>query len=127
MTAHVRQGLDDKHTIFGEVAEGMDVLDSIDRAIVGGDSRPLKNIRIRRTEVFEDPFDDPPGLESLMRGSPEPQFELGDRLEEDWKPSNDDRCSVALSCVEFAASDFSDQKFQVYVQPMTLDDAIKVR
>lgn len=37
--------LDERHTIFGEVAEGMDVLERINEAPVDGDERPLQNIR----------------------------------------------------------------------------------
>lgn len=37
--------LDGKHTIFGEVSEGLDVLQQIDEAFVDDDGRPLQNIR----------------------------------------------------------------------------------
>ena len=37
--------LDGKHTIFGEVSEGLDVLQQIDEAFVDDSGRPLQNIR----------------------------------------------------------------------------------
>ncbi|GJP59232.1 hypothetical protein CLOP_g9957 [Closterium sp. NIES-67] len=58
--------LDGKHTIFGEVAEGLDTLQRINAAFVDDNGRPFKNIRIRHTHVLDDPFDDPPGLADLI-------------------------------------------------------------
>jgi len=55
--------LDGKHTIFGEVAEGLDVLDKVNESLVDDDNRPLKNIRIKHTVILDDPFEDPKGLE----------------------------------------------------------------
>lgn len=84
--------LDSKHTIFGEVSEGLDVLQQIDEAFVDDAGRPLQNIRIRHTHVLDDPFDDPPELATLIpEASPPPTFERGDRLEDDWKPTEDTR------------------------------------
>ena len=37
--------LDGKHTVFGEVSEGLDVLDNINNAFVDKGNRPLQNIR----------------------------------------------------------------------------------
>ncbi|KAF9157595.1 Peptidyl-prolyl cis-trans isomerase cyp6 [Actinomortierella ambigua] len=54
--------LDGRFTVFGQVAEGMDVLDKINGAIVDDHFRPFKDIRIKHTIVLEDPFPDPPGL-----------------------------------------------------------------
>ena len=43
-------------------------------------------------QVLDDPFDDPPGLvEHIPEASPEPVYEHGDRLEEDWVPEEDTR------------------------------------
>lgn len=84
--------LDGKHTVFGEVSEGIDVLTSIGAAFVDDSGRPLQNIRIRHTHILDDPFPDPPALEGHMpEASPEPEFEQGDRLEDDWQPEQDER------------------------------------
>lgn len=61
-TAPDLEYLDGKHTIFGRVAEGLDVLAKINAAFVDEAHRPLKNIRIRHTILLDDPFPDPPGL-----------------------------------------------------------------
>ncbi|KAL0019443.1 hypothetical protein WJX79_010976 [Trebouxia sp. C0005] len=89
--------LDGKHTIFGEVSEGLDVLQQIDEAFVDDAGWPLQNIRIRHTHVLDDPFDDPPELATLIpEASPPPTFEQGDRLEDDWKPTEDTRAPEVI-------------------------------
>ena len=65
--------LDERHTIFGEVSEGMDVLEAINDVPVDATARPLQNIRIRHTVVLDDPFPDPPTLENhIPPASPPP-------------------------------------------------------
>lgn len=85
--------LDEKHTIFGEVAEGLDVLSAINDTLVDGNCRPMQNIRIRHTIILDDPFEDPPQLAELIpEMSPEPTFAGDDdRLEDDWRPDQDTR------------------------------------
>lgn len=46
-----------KHTIFGVVAEGLEVLNKINTVFVNKDFRPLQNIRIKHTLIIEDPFE----------------------------------------------------------------------
>ena len=53
--------LDGNHTVFGEVAEGFDVLMKISEVYCDKDDRPFQDIRIYHTVVLEDPFDDPEG------------------------------------------------------------------
>ncbi|ORZ21012.1 cyclophilin-like domain-containing protein [Lobosporangium transversale] len=55
--------LDGRYTIFGKVAEGMDVLEKINSAYTDSNFRPFKDIRIKHTIILEDPFPDPEGLE----------------------------------------------------------------
>ena len=61
-TSEPQEHLDDKYTIFGEVAEGLEVVRAISEAYADGDGRPYQNIRIRHTIVLDDPYEDPPGL-----------------------------------------------------------------
>ncbi|KAH9622531.1 hypothetical protein KSS87_011292 [Heliosperma pusillum] len=83
--------LDEKHTVFGEVAEGLETLMRINEAYVDDKGRPFKNIRIKHTYVLDDPFEDPSQLAELIPdASPEgkPKEEVIDevRLEDDWVP-----------------------------------------
>ncbi|KAK1404129.1 Peptidyl-prolyl cis-trans isomerase [Heracleum sosnowskyi] len=83
--------LDQKHTVFGEIAEGLETLSRINEAYVDDKGRPYKNIRIKHTYILEDPFDDPPQLAELVPDA-SPQGKLKDevndevRLEDDWVP-----------------------------------------
>jgi peptidyl-prolyl cis-trans isomerase-like 4 len=55
--------LDGKYTLFGELAEGFDVLDKINDAFCDDKGRPFRDIRIKHTIILDDPFDDPEGLQ----------------------------------------------------------------
>lgn len=85
--------LDGKHTVFGEVAEGLDTLIRINEAYVDDKGRPYKNIRIKHTYILDDPFDDPPQLVELIpESSPElrpPEEGEEVRLEDDWVPMDE--------------------------------------
>lgn len=85
--------LDGKHTVFGEVGEGMDTLQKINETLCDEAGRPWQNIRIKHTLIIDDPFVDPPGMEELIPDKspvwvPDPD---DDRLEEDWKPEEVER------------------------------------
>nr|XP_039254977.1 peptidyl-prolyl cis-trans isomerase-like 4 [Styela clava] len=66
--------LDGVHTVFGEVAEGFDVLTKLNEAFCDKENRPYKDIRITHTVILDDPLDDPPGL-IIPDRSPEPTKE----------------------------------------------------
>eukprot|EP00897_Mesotaenium_endlicherianum_P005476 jgi/Mesen1/4957/ME000248S04245 len=82
--------LDGKHTIFGEVAEGLEALMRINEAYVDDTNRPFKNIRLKHAHVLDDPYPDPPGLADLIpecSPPPRPPAEGEEaRLEDDWVP-----------------------------------------
>lgn len=61
-----------KGVVFGRVVEGMDILDKINACIVDSDGRPLQDIRIHRTYVLDDPFDDIAGLTAPPTPEPTP-------------------------------------------------------
>ncbi|OQV18296.1 Peptidyl-prolyl cis-trans isomerase-like 4 [Hypsibius exemplaris] len=71
--------LDDVHTVFGEVSEGLEVLQKLNETIVDDGNRPYQDIRINHTVILDDPFDDPRGLKIPARSpSPTPeQLETG--------------------------------------------------
>ncbi|KAJ2809346.1 Peptidyl-prolyl cis-trans isomerase-like 4 [Coemansia guatemalensis] len=56
--------LDGKHTVFGSVAEGMDIVEQLGQSITDQEFRPLRDVLIRHTIILDDPFEDPPGLPS---------------------------------------------------------------
>ncbi|ETO09036.1 peptidyl-prolyl cis-trans isomerase, cyclophilin-type family protein [Reticulomyxa filosa] len=74
------QRLDGKYGIFGQVEEGLDVLQKINSVYVDETTgRPLTNIRIRHTIIIGDPFPDPEGLEQLIpERSPTPKIDRFD-------------------------------------------------
>ncbi|PIA14519.1 cyclophilin-like protein [Coemansia reversa NRRL 1564] len=54
--------LDGKHTVFGSVTEGMDIVEQLGQSITDQEFRPLRDILIRHTIILNDPFEDPAGL-----------------------------------------------------------------
>jgi peptidyl-prolyl cis-trans isomerase-like 4 len=77
--------LNDKHTVFGRVEEGFEVLQKINKTYADKENRPFQNIRIKHTIVLDDPFEDPEGLIVPSR-SPDPVKDLEySRLEDDVK------------------------------------------
>lgn len=60
--------LDGRHTVYGEVAEGLDVLIKINEAYTDKAGRPFQDIRIYHTVILEDPFPDPEGKYSRSEG-----------------------------------------------------------
>ena len=48
-----RPGSTGKHTIFGEVTEGYEVVEAISKAATGAQDRPREDVVIERIEVAE--------------------------------------------------------------------------
>ncbi|KAM9953660.1 hypothetical protein ACTFIR_008747 [Dictyostelium discoideum] len=83
--------LNDKHTIFGRVVEGIEVLNKINSTFSDSNNRPLQNIRILHTIILDDPFPDPNGLsEHIPNRSPkfikqptDDRFEIDEDLDKE--------------------------------------------
>eukprot|EP01059_Diplonema_ambulator_P007546 TRINITY_DN17012_c0_g1_i1.p1 TRINITY_DN17012_c0_g1~~TRINITY_DN17012_c0_g1_i1.p1 ORF type:complete len:422 (+),score=73.79 TRINITY_DN17012_c0_g1_i1:55-1320(+) len=58
--------LDGKHTIFGEVSEGLHIVDLLNNTFVDSNHAPLRRFAIHHTYILEDPFPDPPKLHKLI-------------------------------------------------------------
>lgn len=65
----------DEHIVFGEIAEGHEVLLKLNETICDVTHRPYQDIRITHTVILEDPYSDPDGL-ILPCQSPEPPLEV---------------------------------------------------
>lgn len=75
--------LNEKHTVFGIIEEGWEILDKMNKIFVDKNNRPLQNIRIKHTIVIDDPFEDPKNMIVPMK-SPSPLKEHEyNRLDDD--------------------------------------------
>ena len=72
--------LDGLHSVFGEVAEGHDVLNKLNEAFCDKEGKPYQDIRILHTIVVDDPFEDPPGLVVPERSPSPPAPSATDRI-----------------------------------------------
>lgn len=54
-----------KHTVFGEVVDGVETLKRINQSILDKTGRPLLNVRILHTHVLEDPYCDLVGMKNI--------------------------------------------------------------
>ena len=93
--------LDDKHTIFGQVSEGLDVLDKINEAFTDDANNPWQVIRIKHTIILDDPFEDPPALAPLIpSASPKPPPDPEGRIAEDVDITADEFAGMSAEEVE---------------------------
>lgn len=51
-----------KHTVYGEVQDGIETLKKINQSIIDKTGRPVLNVRILHTHIIDDPFEDLPGM-----------------------------------------------------------------
>lgn len=72
--------LDGLHSVFGEVAEGHDVLDKLNEAFCDKEGKPYQDIRILHTIVVDDPFEDPRDLVVPERSPSPPAPSATDRI-----------------------------------------------
>lgn len=73
---------DGGHTVFGQVVEGLDVIDKINSELCDTEHRPYRENRITHTVIVDDPFEDPEVLRIPVK-SPSPDesmFRSMDRI-----------------------------------------------
>eukprot|EP00605_Chrysophyceae_sp_TOSAG23-4_P002136 GSChrysophyteH1.ASY1.ANO1.2363.1 assembled CDS len=58
--------LQGKHSIFGEIVEGMDTIKAINELYCDSECRPYQDVRILHTDILHDPFQDPNGLADIL-------------------------------------------------------------
>jgi peptidyl-prolyl cis-trans isomerase-like 2 len=49
--------LDRKHTVFGKVVGGLEILDKLEAIPTNHDEKPEQDIKINKLIIFVDPFD----------------------------------------------------------------------
>lgn len=49
--------LDDLHSVFGEIVQGLEILDKMERCETDKKDKPLRDIKILSTTVYQDPFE----------------------------------------------------------------------
>ncbi|PAV91990.1 hypothetical protein WR25_06108 isoform A [Diploscapter pachys] len=84
--------LDDKHTIFGQVTEGIETLEALNEQLTDDNKKPFKDIRIAHTIVLNDPFEDPLRVKYPSR-SPSPTYDMlvkSDQIALDEKENEDE-------------------------------------
>ena len=59
------------HTVFGEISEGIEIVDKLNRVFIDKSNRPLRDVRIYHTIILDDPFPDS-NLLKIPEMSPEP-------------------------------------------------------
>lgn len=67
------------HTMFGEIAEGLDVLEKINGLYCDPEGRPYQDVRILHTYILDDPFPDLLHL-TIPPGSPERTYPEEERV-----------------------------------------------
>ncbi|CAI5438318.1 unnamed protein product [Caenorhabditis angaria] len=67
--------LDEQHTIFGQVTEGIETLEKLNEQLTNSDHKPFRDIRISHTIVLDDPFDEDDRIKYPSR-SPSPTYEM---------------------------------------------------
>ncbi|CAH8499523.1 unnamed protein product [Dicrocoelium dendriticum] len=111
--------LDDKHTVFGQIAEGFDFLDNINEVYCDEENRPFRNVRIRHTIILDDPFPSPADLDFPDSPTRVPLSQFIDigppRIEED-EALEETVCSSPTQLVELKA----EQEAKTHAQLLTL-------
>jgi len=75
--------LDEKHTIFGEVNEGIEAVMKINDVYTDEEGKPRQVVRIKHTIILDDPFPDPEGIQIPDRSPIPSQDQYENLLDEE--------------------------------------------
>ena len=62
--------LDGQYTVFGEVTQGLDIVDRIQQMETDKNDRPIKDVRILRVKIISDPFAPKPQPKKVVKSQP---------------------------------------------------------
>ncbi|KAJ2459906.1 Peptidyl-prolyl cis-trans isomerase-like 4 [Coemansia sp. RSA 2424] len=110
--------LDGRYTVFGQVVEGLDVLEQINAALCDSKHRPLRDILIRHTIVLDDPCPDPPGL--IVPPS-SPLLPTADQLSRIRMEAGDDNEGDSQAMADTEESEASRREREAKAQALTLE------
>ncbi|KAJ2335098.1 Peptidyl-prolyl cis-trans isomerase-like 4 [Coemansia sp. RSA 2681] len=110
--------LDGRYTVFGQVVEGLDVLEQINAALCDSKHRPLRDILIRHTIVLDDPCLDPPGL--IVPPS-SPLLPTADQLSRIRMEAGDDNEGDSQAMADTEGSEAAKREREAKAQALTLE------
>eukprot|EP00192_Tetraselmis_astigmatica_P014523 CAMPEP_0117697940 /NCGR_PEP_ID=MMETSP0804-20121206/29503_1 /TAXON_ID=1074897 /ORGANISM="Tetraselmis astigmatica, Strain CCMP880" /LENGTH=182 /DNA_ID=CAMNT_0005512237 /DNA_START=358 /DNA_END=906 /DNA_ORIENTATION=- len=90
LTLKACQHLDGKHTVFGHITSGMDVLEDIAKIKVDKNNRPKKPVKLFSVSVLQDPWDGQP----IPEGCHIPEKPLVSQLYVPGKKAKPEQCAV---------------------------------
>ncbi|EGT32782.1 CBN-SIG-7 protein [Caenorhabditis brenneri] len=103
--------LDDQHTIFGQVTEGLETLEKLNDQLTDTNNKPFRDIRISHTIVLDDPFDEDSRI-SFPPRSPSPTYEdlvKIDQIALDEKEDEDEGKTAEEIAEEFQQREMAEQ------------------
>ncbi|KAF5273336.1 hypothetical protein FQA39_LY18755 [Lamprigera yunnana] len=123
--------LDNKHCVFGEVVEGLDVLELLNETICDNDSRPFQDIRITHTVILDDPY---PDLEGGRIAPDEEIDETVGKSVEEIEEMKAEREAKARATILEMVGDIPDAEmappenvlFVCKLNPVTTDDDLEI-
>lgn len=87
--SHTLDYLDNVHSVFGEVVEGMEIVHKLNEIISDDQHRPYKDVLISHTVILDDPY---PAIEGLQLPDRSPEYDIEDLMKSDRIGLGEDLC-----------------------------------